>query len=204
MDHIEEAKKKIRERWFENHKIKSITGEDGFQRIIWGEEGTSMYQINYVLAGRNVFVSGDLGDAVYSLTCAATLENIKDFNLSYFTKKLTASEHPKYDFDSKLAQSEIKEYFIDMFDVDAIKDLEEEDGELLAELLSETEEWGSCDHFSAGIYSIYSNTNVDWFDSESASYVADCGKKLSYSLISYWVGLQMIAEQIKNEEVVAC
>ncbi|WP_031422964.1 hypothetical protein [Exiguobacterium sp. NG55] len=201
MDHIEKAKTEIRERWFENHKVKSIEGEKGLQRIIWGAEGTNMYQINYVLAGRNVFVSGDLGDAIYSLTCAATLENIKDFNLSYFTKKLSTSEHPKYDFDSKLAKAEIEEYFIDMCDVSDINDLEEEDGELFAGLTSETEEWSTCDQFSTVIYSIYSNTSVDWFDSESASYVSDCGKKLSHALISYWLGLQMVIEQLEAKNI---
>ncbi len=48
-----------------------------------------MYRTKFVLAGYNVFLLGDIGKAVYSLTCPATLENIKGFNLGCFTEKLT-------------------------------------------------------------------------------------------------------------------
>lgn len=89
MEYIEKATKDIRENWFKDH-VAEIQGEEGLQVIYWGQPGTSMYRTKFVLAGYNVFVSGDLGEAVYNLTCAATLENIKGFDLGYFTGKLTA------------------------------------------------------------------------------------------------------------------
>ncbi|MEK3973679.1 hypothetical protein [Psychrobacillus sp. FSL K6-1267] len=201
MDYLEKAKKEIRERWFENHKIKSIEGNEGFQRIVWGEEGTRMYQVTYVLAGNMVFISGDLGDAAYSLTCLATLQNIKDFDLSYFTGKLTARQREKYEFDGKLAKKQIEEYFLDWCEVEKTSDLEKDSKELLNQLISETSQWSMCHHFSTGVYSIYQYTNVDWFDSDAASCIADCGSRLSYSMISYWVGLKMIIEQQEKEKV---
>lgn len=204
MDHIENAKKDIRENWFKDHKIKQIEGGDGLQRITWGAEGTSMYQIKYTLSGNMVFISGDVGDAVYCLTCPATLENLGGFDLSYLTKKLTASERKKYTFDERLAKEEIKEYVLDWCDVERVGELSEEDKDLYDELIAETNNWSSCDQFSTGIYSIYSTTDVDWFDSESASCISDCGRVLSRTLIAYWIGLQMIGEQLKNKtEVIA-
>lgn len=200
MDYLESTKNEIRERWFENHKIKSIEGNEGFQRIIWGEEGTRMYQVNYVLAGNMVFVAGDLGDAVYELTCAATLENIKDFNLSYFTGKLTASQRDKYDFDDKLAREQIESDFKSWCDVDSISELEEETKELYEELIGETHEWNRCDHFQNGVYAVYNNTSVDWFDSECASSIADNGQRLSRCFIAYWLGLQMLIEQLEAQK----
>lgn len=203
MKYLERAKEEIRERWFGNHTIKSIEGEEGFQRISWGEPGTRMYQVDYVLSGNMVFISGDLGDVAYSLTCSATLDNIKSFDLSYFTGKLTANKREKYDFDEKLARKQIEEYFLDWCDVEKTSDMEKDSKELFNQLILETSQWGMCQHFSTGVYAIYQDTNVDWFDSESASCIADCGSKLSYSMISYWLGLKMIIEQLEKKEKIA-
>lgn len=203
MDYLERAENEIRNKWFENHVVKSIEGEEGFQKIIWGEPGTSMYQVNYVLSGNMVYISGDLGVAAYSLTEIAKLERLGQYDLSYFTGKLAASQRSKYEFDHKTAQKGIEEYFIDWCDVESVSELSPEDRELYRELSSETINWGMPEHFNTAVYHIYQNTSVDWFDSEAASCIAECGKRLSYSLISYWVGLQMIAESMKKEKMVA-
>lgn len=204
MNYLDNAKKVIRERWFENHKVKVIEGYEGFQRIVWGEEGTSMYQVNYVLAGNMVFIAGDLGDAVYELTCRATLENIKDFDLSYFTGKLTASQRDKYDFDDKLAREQIEEDFKDWCDVDSIDDLDKETKELYDELISATMDWSDCEAFAnMGVWTAYNDTSVDWFDTECASSIADNGKRLSHSFIAYWLGLQMVIEQLEVQKEVS-
>ena len=52
---------------------------------------------------------------------------------------------------------------------------------------------------SMGIWTVYNDTEVDWFDSETASSIADYGKRLSYSIISYWIGLQMEIEQLEEK-----
>jgi hypothetical protein len=200
MDYLEQAKKEIREKWFENHTIKNIEGDEGFQRISWGEKGTRMYQVDYVLSGNMVFVSGDLGDVAYSLTCSATLDNIKRFDLSYFTGKLTAHQRERWDFDYTLAQEQIENYFFDWCDVDHVDQLGEEENELYEELLSATKNWDRHNHFEMAVFSIYERTNVDWFDSESASCIADCGQRLSRCFIAYWLGLQMIIEQLESQK----
>lgn len=200
MEYLEQVEREIREKWFENHCIKSIEGEEGFQRVSWGEKGTGMYQVDYVLSNNMVFVTGDLGDAAYSLTCQATLENIKDFNLSYFTRKLSAHERGRWDFDNTLAQEQIEEYIFDWCDVDHVDQLSEDDNELYEELLCATSDWDSYDHFQMAVFSIYDNTSVDWFDGESASSISDCGQRLNRSFIAYWVGLQMVIEQLESQK----
>lgn len=200
MDYLEQAKKEIRERWFENHIIKNIEGEELFQRISFGEKGTRMYQVDYVLSGNMVFITGDLGDAAYSLTCSATLDNIKRFNLSYFTGKLTAHQRERWDFDREQAQEQIEEYIFDWCDVEHVDQLNEEDNELYEELLYATNNWDSSNHFEMAVFSIFDNTNVEWFDSEAASCIAGCGQRLSRSFIAYWLGLQMIIEQLEAQK----
>lgn len=204
MDYLEHAEKEIRENWFPDHTIKVSKGEEGFQQIIWGAPGTGMYQIKYVLAGNMVYISGDLGVVAYSLTCEATIDNIKGHNLSYFTGKLAATERSKYNFNSDLAQKQIEEYFIDWCDVDSIDQLDEEDSELFSDLISATTEWGTTEQFEMmGVWSAYNSTNATWFDGEAAECIASCGSQLSNSVISYWVGLQMIAEHLEGQKVSA-
>lgn len=196
MDYLVGAEKEIREGWFKNHIVKSIEGKEGLRRISWGEEGTGMYQVNYVLSDNMIFVTGDLGDATYRLTCQATLDNIKDFDLSYFTGKLTANERSKYNFDSTLAQEHIEEYIFDWCDVGHVDQLDVIDQELYEDLYFATNNWSSVEHFKTAVYSIYEHTNASWFDGEAASCIADCGQRLGRSFIAYWVGLQMAIEQL--------
>lgn len=200
MDYLEQAEKEIRNQWFENHTIKSIEGQEDFQRILFGKKGTGMYQVNYVLSDNLIFVTGDLGDATYRLTCMATLENIKDFDLSYFTGKLSAHERRKWTFDRNLAKEQIEEYIFDWCNVEHVDQLSEEDNQLYEDLLFATNNWDSHNHFEMAVFSIYENTNVDWFDSEFASCISKCGQRLSRSLIAYWVGLQMIVEQLEQQK----
>lgn len=200
MDYLEQAKKEIREEWFKNHFIKSIEGQEGFQRISFGEKGTRMYQVDYVLSDNMIFITGDLGDAAYQLTCKATLKNIKGFNLSYFTGKLSAHERRRWDFDRHLAQEQIEEYIFDWCDVDHVDQLSNEDKELFEDLISATRNWDLHDHFERAVFSIWENSSIDWFEGEAASCIADCGKSLPRSYIAYWLGLQMIIEQFESRK----
>lgn len=191
MDFIEAAKKEIRTQWFENH-VAEIIGEEGLQVIYWKQPGTSMYFAKFVLSGNNVFVSGDIGEAVYSLTCKATLENLKGFNLGYFTGKLSAFCEDRWDFDEKLAKKELlahwKEY--ELFD--------EEDGrEIYDSVVSAIEESSSVDAFHAWLMPIYQNSSIT---SDMIECIWDIGKRMPFRLIGYWVALQMIAEQLEIKE----
>lgn len=196
MEYLEQAGKEIREEWFKNHIVKNIEGNEGFQRISFGEKGTRMYQVDYVLSDNMVFVTGDLGVAAYSLTCQATLENIKDFDLSYFTGKLSAHERDRWNFDRHLAQEEIEKFFFDWCDIDHIDQLDEQENELYEELLAATLNWNLQDHFEMAVFSIYEHTSVGWFDVEAASCISRCGQRLPRSFIAYWLGLKMIIEQL--------
>lgn len=191
MDYLEKAKKEIREHWFENHVV-DIQGDEELQVIQWGEPGTNMYRTKYVLSGNNVFVSGDIGEAVYSLTCRATLENIEDFNLSYFTGKLTAFCNERYDFDEKKARKELKEYWKE-YDMHEVEDSKEIYDGILAVIYDST----TMNHYQGGLSAVYHDTSMD---SDTLEYVWDFGKRMPRRLIGYWVGFQMVIDQLKDKE----
>lgn len=191
MEHIERVKEEIRSHWFKDH-IAEIKGVEGLQVIIWGEPGTNMYRTKYVLSGNNVFISGDIGEAVYSLTCTATLKNIKDFDLHYFTGKLSASCGERWNFNADLAKKELKEYWNE-YELNRIKDSRE----IYDGIRSAIDESSSMESYRAWLMPVYQNTSVD---SDVMEGVWDLGKEMPHRLIGYWVGLQMIIEQLEQKE----
>ncbi|MEK0220870.1 hypothetical protein [Bacillus proteolyticus] len=194
MEYIEKATKDIRENWFENH-VAEIQGEEGLQVIYWGKPGTNMYRTKFVLSGYNVFVSGDIGEAVYNLTCPATLENIKGFNLSYFTEKLTAFCEERWNFDQDKAKEELKEFW-EEYDMN-----ETEDGkEIFDDIVSAIDESSSMESYHFWVGNVYHNSSLE---SDIMECIWDFGKSLPRRLIGYWLGLQMAIEQLEKNKPAA-
>ena len=195
MEYIKKAEQTIRNSWFDKHTAE-ITGEEGFQVIHWKEKGTFMYHTKFVLSGNNVFVSGDIGEAVYTLTCRATLENIKDFNLHYFTEKLQALHRDRWDFDTSLAKKELKQYWKEY----ELKEKYAESNEVYEEIVSAIDESNSLESYRAWLLHVYQNGILDSDDIEE---IWNFGKRLPYCLIGYWVGLQMAIDQLTKEKAEA-
>lgn len=203
MDYIEQQQQTIRDHWFDKHTVSRIDSHGGndypLRRYVWSAPGTSLYEVVYTFSGNMVFISGDLGDAAYALTCRATLENLASFDLHYFTSKLTAHSRDKYKFDETYAIEELAELFCDMCDVDTINDLRKDDRRLYDQLVGAAKESASPEQFERAVFEQYDETSVEWFDSESAHLVSRFGRRLSGSLIAYWLGLQMLCDQLDAE-----
>ncbi|EJR36972.1 hypothetical protein [Bacillus cereus] len=195
MEYIEKATKDIRENWFKDH-VAEIQGEEGLQVIYWGQPGTSMYRTKFVLAGYNVFVSGDLGEAVYNLTCAATLENIKGFDLGYFTGKLTAFCEERWNFDEEKAKRELDEYWKE-YDMN---ETTENGREVYDHIISAIDESSSMEGYHFWLSEVYHNSSLD---SDTLEDVWNFGKRLPRRLIGYWLGLQMAIEQLEKSKPAA-
>ncbi|KPH76082.1 hypothetical protein [Oceanobacillus caeni] len=192
MDFIERMKREIKNNWFKDHVAK-LKGEKGLQVIEWGRPGTNMYRTKYVLSGNNVFISGDIGEAVYSLTCSATLDNIKDFDLHYFTGKLEAFCEERWNFDQALAKKELNHYWNE-YELD---EQYEDSRKIYRGILSAIDESTSLESYRAWLMPVYQDTSID---SDTMEYIWDLGKIMPVRLIGYWVGLQMVIEQLEKKE----
>ena len=166
MGYIEKAIEEIKNEWFADH-VAEIKGEEGLQVIQWGTPGTSMYRTKYVLSGSNVFISGDIGEAVYTLTCTATPENIKGYNLSYFTGKLKASYGDRWNFDSEKARRELNEYW-EEYDMNDQEDMR-------MKILSAINESSSMSEYQYWLHDAYHTASMD---PETISEVSELGKRL--------------------------
>lgn len=68
----------IRDGWFKNHK--AYLSEFGDIKVLeWREPDTIMMYVRYVFDGSCMYVSGDLGEAVFRFT--VTLEKAPHFNV---------------------------------------------------------------------------------------------------------------------------
>lgn len=197
MGYFEEAESEIKNNWFENH-VAELHGEEGYQVLYWRKRGTSMYSVKYILNGNHLIVTGDIGEAIFSLTCAATLDNIKDFDLWYLMGKLSANSGKRWDFDYKKAKSDLREWYGEIKDNGIDEEQASDFQELYEDLMREAE---NCDsHFESGVYAIYGDCSLNYFDSEEASMVAKFGRRMPYKFIAYWEGLKMAIEQIEQSE----
>ena len=79
----------IKDRWFKDHKaeLKDL-GE--IQILNWKKPGTICYYIRYIFDGNKMYVSGDLGEAVFWLTWNADVHSFNGIHIDYFAKKLRA------------------------------------------------------------------------------------------------------------------
>lgn len=112
--------KYIRENWFKDHRIifhetfESNLGK--IETLRWQKPGTSIYMVDYVLKGATLFVSGDIGDAVYCWYGPnLSLKAISGMSIDYFHGKCQASEFGRslkcYEWDESEAEKTVKEYF---------------------------------------------------------------------------------------------
>ncbi|MDJ1631386.1 hypothetical protein QNN00_17660 [Bacillus velezensis] len=125
---------------------------------------------------------------------SATLKNIKEFDLHYLTRKLTAHSDERWSFNYKKALRELDEWYLERKD-DQLDDLDE----LHEDLREATMNFSLHEHFKTAVFSIYETTTADWFDTEEAESVSDFGSELPHQFIAYWVGLQMAIATRKNK-----
>jgi hypothetical protein len=83
-------------RYFAKHQAaysREVIGGAVVERLVWRQPGTSFHYVEYLcLAGARLFVSGDLGDAIYT-TGAQDLSWWARCDLRYFAGKCDASEY---------------------------------------------------------------------------------------------------------------
>jgi hypothetical protein len=82
--------------WFKNHIVKAHVHHGKVEQFVWGEPGTRNCKIQYLLHNNYLYVSGDLGEAIYEWSEDVSLKFLADCGMDYFGGKCRASsEEPK-------------------------------------------------------------------------------------------------------------
>jgi len=193
----EQKEQDIKKNWFPEHVAK-VAEYDGITILDWRKPGTNMYAVRYVFTGSSLFITGDIGDAVFGLTWRGTIDSFEDVDLSYLMGKLTCCSRERWDFNEEKALKELKEWR-----EERIEDMEQDDAytkeinEIYEEVESGISESSSTDYFSHAVFRVYHEVSTQYVDSEDFSMISDFGKELPNVFSAYLLGIQMANKQLK-------
>lgn len=216
--------KHIREDWFSEHKA-TVERHGDLTVVKWRKPNTGVYAVRYVFDEHYLYISGDIGEAVFNFTWDAKPSDFKRIDIDYLHGKLAAIRNAdEYDFVGDVAIDTIKTCWKDELDetyADEIKDDETEEYEGIymtsedaseyltsypeiakADVINITEELFEAAEESCSQHDWIdriSRINWDKIDQDAYEWLYDCGNVYAYRFLAYLVGLQMIAEQISLE-----
>lgn len=191
----------IRDDWFKEHEATYEKLSNDTVVLTFKKPNTNMYYVRYILDKNALFITGDIGDAVFCLTEKADLKTLAtDYNNHYLFSKLRA-DREAYDFNTEKAIKAFKEYFgceyLDTEDFD--EDEKEKYNELVDDFIVELrDECTSSDMLSHILSSEYYD-RISEFDADCSEWAFDLGKELSWQALGWVVGLKMAYEQLKEE-----
>lgn len=204
MERIEKEREHIRNDWFKDH-VATVAEHEGVTILDWKKPGTNMYAVKYVMVGNKLFISGDIGSAVYDLTWNATPESFDTVNLSYFTGKLSCSSRERWNFDDKKAIEQIDEWLEEtLHDIGGDEDDEEVEKarEIHEELIYAVGEWSHVQGYQQEVWRVYQSYSHT--DGEEFEHISKFGRELPNEFIAYLLGIQMASEQLKMKVVEKC
>ena len=153
---------------------------DYYMRVIFDEDKERM------------FISGDLGNAVFQFTEKATLFSIAKYSsFPYFFSKLSCTtDRWKYDYDS--AKEELKERLIweDMIE----SELDEAD-ELIGDIMDNYDQYGNGSYLTEELRERLSEVDPEYF-----RWVSSLGRLPHPRVIIWWQALKLAARQIQSKE----
>ena len=200
MNKEDEVKKYIRENWFKDHKA-VLTKHGDLEVLEWKKPNSRVYAVRYVFDGCHMYITGDIGEALFNLTWKAEVNTFNGISTHYFMEKMVAFSDDRYDFDCDSVKKSLREwhkqYIEDNHDMDEDKILEFHDN--FNELLDSVDEC-SCKEHCVGMVNERHNDFISEIDPDYWEWIYNIGDEVPARIYGYIVGLQMAAEQLKESE----
>jgi len=176
----------VKNHWFKDHK--ATLSECGDLVVLdWKQPETIIFSVRYVFDRNYMYVSGDLGEAVFHFTEKAIPERIARYNTDYFCEKLSAFSGPKRDFDRLRANEYLNEMTRDWEEAG-----DKYDKEACDELRGIIEDCSSDEHYHIALagfdYSRLGNDSFEW--------ISEIGSVIPMRLRAYLLGIQMAVDKL--------
>lgn len=177
---------------FKDH-IATLTEHGDLEVLEWRKPGTGNYYVRYVFDKNRVYISGDLGEAVFWLTWKADIHSFNNIGLGYFHEKLKAYHEDKYDFDLDKAVKRLREWLNELKD-DGVEYDHDEMQELFEGVRNCSQEWEWVEviHEHQDFISELELDYWEWF--------YNIGRTYPMRFQSYLIGLQMASEQLRKRD----
>lgn len=188
---------KIKEKWFSQHEA-TLTQHGDLQVLDWKRPGTNTYYCRYIFDGSRMYISGDIGEAVFYLTWKANVHSFNDIHVGYFEEKLYAYSEQRRDYDGDKAVSRLLEWKKKLEEDEAMFDDEEfNDMVECARNCSNKNEW-AYEYVNEKFHEFISDLDADYWE-----WIYNIGDMMPHRIVGYLVGLKMASEQLKSKTVTA-
>jgi hypothetical protein len=188
---MKDIEKHIRERWFPEHKA-TLTHHGDLQVLQWAKPGTSVYSCRYVFDGNKMYISGDIGTAVFWLTWKADVHSFNDIHIDYFEEKLDAYSGDRRNFNGEKAAQRLREWKKDL-----IKNGKRFDKSEFNELIYEAESCSSKDVWAHEYVNRRFHDFIYELDNDYWNWIYEIGDEIPARIHGYLLGLKMASEQLK-------
>jgi len=188
---MRDIEKDIREHWFPEHK--AVLTDCGDMKVLqWSKAGTNTYMCRYVFDGNKMYISGDIGTAVFWLTWKAEIHSFNGIHVDYFEEKLDAYSGDRRNYNSKKAVSRLKEWKKQLGRKKYDKDMFQE---LIAgaESSSNKSQW-AYEYVNGHCHDIVRELDQDYWE-----WIYDIGDEMPARIHGYLIGLKMASAQLSNE-----
>ena len=201
MNKEDQIKQEIRENWFPKHKV-TLTKQGNLTVLDWSNPKSNCYAVRYVFDGNKMYITGDIGEALFCLTWKADVHSFNGISTIYFMEKMRAYSDDKYDFDSDEGKSELEDWKIRLLEDREFKDEfdKEEFMDSINNLIGAVD---NCSNEEQWAYEYVNGTYNDFISEEDCDYwewIYHIGRVIPHRIYGYIVGLQMASEQLKDEE----
>lgn len=118
MAEVASVEREIREENFKDHTAlftPLIGARLAIQHLLWAKPGTGLYRIEYMIRANVLFVTGDVGHAVYRWGNRISWEFLAVCHADYFAEKCEASEHGRGypDWNERVARARVAQFLKD-------------------------------------------------------------------------------------------
>lgn len=197
MDKEDQVKEEIRECWFKNHKA-VLTKHGDLEVLDWKKPGSCTYAVRYVFDGSYMYITGDIGEALFNLTWKAGVDTFNGISTSYFMEKMRAFSDERYYFNVDTAKNELFEwknnYLTDHYEMLEDEEFDDFFVELIDDLEGCSREWEWATVINSKI------DEIEKYDMDYWEWMYNIGREVPARIYGYIVGLQMAAEQLKESE----
>lgn len=181
----------IRTEWFPNH-VATLTTHGDLKVLQWAQPGTRTYLCRYVFDGDKVYISGDIGEAVFWLTWRADIHSFDNIHIGYFEEKLQAYSGKRRDFDSDKAVNELRSWLRELKDRDRTYDHDD-----MKELFESARNCDSVERWAHETVNGELNDFISNLDRDYWEWIYDIGNVMPARIEAYLIGLKMASEQLK-------
>lgn len=198
MNRSQRIEKEIKEYWFKEHKAELVECGD-ITILNWKKHNSGTYYVRYVFDGCRMYISGDIGEAVFNLTWKASIHSFDDLCLGYFLSKMSTSSNGKYEFDSDTAKEKIIEWKSQLLEDKEFNNEEDKEEflETIDEMIGDIEECNSEEQWAWEYVNEKYNDFISENDCDYWEWIYSIGNVTPYHNYAYLIGLKMASDQLR-------